>query len=444
MADRISYCLTDTIYALSSGAGKGGVAVIRISGSAVRTVLSRLAGLTEPRPRYAYFRPLRAPDGRVLDESLVLYFAAPHSFTGEDVAELQVHGGRSVIQAVLTALGDMPGCRPAERGEFSRRAVINGKMDLTAAEGILDLINAETEQQRAQALTQAQGALARLYDGWRDTLCHHMAYLEAFIDFPEEEIPPEKLAAMDGEIRALTTAIQAHLNDNRAGEKLRDGFQIAIIGVPNVGKSSLINALTHRDVAIVSQTAGTTRDVVEVHLDVAGFPVILADTAGLREQAEEIESEGIRRAVQKAEEADLILHIQDGTQYPTRDTLPTILTEKTVLTVWNKADVMPSQPADVLCVSAKTGVGIPELWAQIRMILERDFGQRSGGVITRERYRTALMACVRALTQAVGVSELELKAEELRLAARALGRITGRIEADELLDVIFRDFCIGK
>ncbi len=439
-----TYCLTDTIYAVSSGLGKGGVAVIRVSGKDVRTILAGMAGLAEPQPRYAYFKALRDTDGKTLDHALVLYFEGPHSFTGEDVAELQVHGGRGVIQAVMTALGAFPNCRPAERGEFSRRAVLNGKMDLTEAEGILDLIDAETERQRAQALTQTEGALRRLYDGWRDGLCYHMAYLEAFIDFPEEEIPPEKLAGIDVDIRTLQTTIQRHLDDNRSGERLREGVQIAIIGVPNVGKSSLINALTKRDVAIVSQTAGTTRDVVEAYLDVDGFPVILADTAGLREHADTIESEGIRRAVQKAEEADFILHIQDGTQYPNVEKLPDSLTHKTVLTVWNKADQMADVPTDALCVSATTGLGIADLWTQIKALLVQGFDASDGGMITRERYRTALRDVVAALTRALSVNELELKAEELRLAARALGRITGRIEADDLLDVIFRDFCIGK
>lgn len=444
MPENLSYCLTDTIYALSSGSGKGGVAVIRVSGSRVLDVVSRLTGLTHPEPRYAYFKPVRTSSGSVIDHALILYFKGPHSFTGEDVVEFQVHGGRGVIQAILTALGEIPGCRPADRGEFSRRAVINGKMDLTEAEGLLDLINAETERQRVQALGQMEGVLGRLYDNWRDRLCHHMAYIEAFIDFPEEEIPPEKLAGIDEDIQSLRTAIQNHLNDGRIGEKLREGFQIAIIGVPNVGKSSLINALTHKNVAIVSQTAGTTRDVVEAHLDVDGFPVILADTAGLRERADEIESEGIRRAVQKADEADLILHVQDGTLYPAVEPLPPGLSLKTVLTVWNKADKMREHPSDVMCVSALTESGIPELWAQIRTVLERDFGRRDNGMITRERYRTALAECVRSLDRALTVSDLELKAEELRLAARALGRITGRIEAEDLLDVIFRDFCIGK
>ena len=434
------YNLADTIYALSSGLGKGGVAVIRLSGSRVLDVLKAVAHLEKPKARYAYFTPLYR-ENDVLDRALVLYFPAPHSFTGEDVAEFQVHGGRAVIRALMEVLGTQVGCRPAERGEFSRRAVINGKMDLTEAEGLLDLINAETERQRGQALLQMQGSLGRLYDGWRQDLTHHMAYLEAFIDFPEEEIPSEKLAGIDADIGLLIQKIQAHLDDNHMGEKLREGFQIALIGAPNVGKSSLINALTQKEVAIVSQTAGTTRDVVEAHLDVDGFPVILADTAGLRKSVEEIESEGIKRAVKKASEADLILFVQDSQKAPKGDELPETLKNKTVLTVWNKADLAVGGIG--LSISAKTGAGISELWAQIKAILERDFSG-SKGLITRERYRVALKECVRNLSHALGVQELELKAEDLRLAARALGRITGRIEAEDLLDVIFRDFCIGK
>ena len=440
--EELHYCLSDTIYALSSGPGKGGVAVIRVSGNRVRDVLKQLTDLEKPVVRHAYFRPIKH-SGKILDQALVLFFEAPFSFTGEDVVEFQIHGGRAVIQAVLEALGDQSGCRPAERGEFSRRAVINGKMDLTQAEGLLDLIHAETEQQRTQAFGQMKGILGQLYEEWRQELIHHMAYLEAFIDFPEEEIPPEKLKEIDGKITGLAHKIEGHLNDNRAGEKLREGFQIAIIGAPNVGKSSLINALTHKDVAIVSEIAGTTRDIVEAHLDVGGFPVVLADTAGLRETDGRIESEGIRRAVQKAEEADLILFVQDGTRWPKAEELPENLKHKTVLTVWNKSDLM-SQKGSELTVSAKTGNGIPDLWAEIKSVLERDFAGRSSGLITRERYRVALKECQERLKQAVQVNELELKAEELRLAARALGRITGRIDAEDLLDVIFRDFCIGK
>ncbi len=438
-----SYELNDTIYALSSGLGKGGVAVIRLSGKAVPAALHRLAGLEAPRPRYAYFRPLRRQDGTLLDRALVLFFEGPHSFTGEDVAEFHVHGGRRVIQSVLTALGDIAGCRPAERGEFSRRAVLNGKMDLTSAEGLMDLIDAETEAQQAQALSQLSGRLGALYEGWRTELVRYMGYLEAFIDFPEEEIPPEKLAEIDAHIHTLIHEITCHLDDHRVGEKLREGFQIALLGEPNVGKSSLMNALTQREVAIVSQIAGTTRDVVEAHLDVAGFPVILADTAGLREDAGEIEAEGIRRAVKKASEADLILHIQNSETYPSVKPLPEAIRSVPILTVWNKADLRKDLPTDVLCLSAKTGEGIAALWDAVKGILNDTFGKKDG-LITRERYRVALQECVYALNGALGNEALELKAEDLRMAARALGRITGRIEANELLDVIFQEFCIGK
>ena len=439
------YCLTDTIYALSSGAGKGGVAVIRVSGKEVTTICRLMAGLESPKPRYAYFRPLQAQDGQTIDHALVLFFEGPNSFTGEDVVEFQVHGGQSVITAVYEALSSFENVRPAEAGEFSRRAVVYGKMDLTQAEGIMDLVDAQTEQQRRQALTQTEGKLGQLYENWRTMLVRNMAYLEAFIDFPEEEIPPEKMAVIDEQTSQLIAEIEQHLNDNERGQRLREGFQIALIGVPNVGKSSLMNALTHKDIAIVSQIAGTTRDVVEAHLDVAGFPVILADTAGLREEAGEIEIEGIRRAVRKAEESDLILYVQDMVHYPEIEPLPEALEHIPTYIVWNKQDMYPSTTVQGgYAVSAKTGEGIHTLWSDITNYLKETFAPRGNGAITRERYRVALTACVKSLRSAMVAEELELKAEDLRLAARALGRITGRIETDELLDVIFRDFCIGK
>lgn len=439
------YCLTDTIYALSSGAGKGGVAVIRVSGKEVKTICRLMAGLENPKSRYAYFRPLKGQDGQTIDHALVLFFEGPNSFTGEDVVEFQVHGGQSVITAVYEALSSFENVRPAEAGEFSRRAVVYGKMDLTQAEGIMDLVDAQTEQQRRQALTQTEGKLGQLYENWRTMLVRNMAYLEAFIDFPEEEIPPEKMAVIDEQTSQLIAEIEQHLNDNERGQRLREGFQIALIGVPNVGKSSLMNALTHKDIAIVSQIAGTTRDVVEAHLDVAGFPVILADTAGLREEAGEIESEGIRRAVRKAEKSDLILYVQDMVHYPEIEPLPEALEHIPTYIVWNKQDMYPSTTVQGgYAVSAKTGAGIHALWSDITNYLKETFAPRGNGAITRERYRVALTACVKSLRSAMVAEELELKAEDLRLAARALGRITGRIETDELLDVIFRDFCIGK
>jgi len=436
------YTSGDTIYALASGLGTAGVAVIRISGPKVLDVLVKLCNLKNPKPNCTYFRTIKSGE-KALDRGLILYFKAPHSFTGEDVAELQVHGGRGVIQSIMQALSEISGLRPAERGEYSRRAVINGKMDLTEAEGLLDLVHAETEEQRKQALAQLDGNLGKLYESWRAQLVHHLAYAEAFIDFPEEEIPPEKEQEINTDIHDLIQKISEHLSDNRRGERLREGFQIAILGVPNVGKSSLVNALTKKDVAIVSQTAGTTRDIVEAHLDVAGFPVILADTAGLRNSDEEIEAEGIRRAVKRAEQADLILSIQDAKDYPNTKKLPKALDKKRVIILWNKSDLLKKNPStNEHFISAKTGAGIIALWDEIKTILTDSFSGEAA--ITRERYRVALTECVEYLQLALNAPALELKTEDLRLAARALGRITGRIEVDELLDVIFRDFCIGK
>lgn len=432
----------DTIFALASGLGTAGVAVIRVSGPKAKETLKYLTSIKKVEAGKVYFAALKDKK-KLLDRALVLYFKAPHSFTGEDIVEYQVHGGRGVISSVMQVLAKIDGLRPAERGEYSRRAVINGKMDLTEAEGLLDLIHAETEEQRKQALAQMEGNLGVLYEGWRKKLVHHLAYAEAFIDFPEEEIPSEKERAIDGDIKKLVKAIDTHLNDDRRGERLRDGYQIAIVGAPNVGKSSLINMLTKREVAIVSQVAGTTRDIVEAHLDVAGFPVILADTAGLRDSKEEIEAEGIRRAVKKAENADLILFVQDAEKYPKTEKLPTSLSKKKVITIWNKIDLckVKDNKTDFF-ISAKTGKGVSKLWDEIKSILTDSFA--GGAAITRERYRVALQQCVEHLRDALRVQELELKTEDLRLAARALGRITGRIEVDELLDVIFKDFCIGK
>lgn len=437
------YCLTDTIFALASGAGSAGVAVIRISGSEVQNILKKITGLSNPTPRHAYFKSICDLTGGILDRGLVLYFNAPDSFTGEDVAELQIHGGRSVIRAVLRVLGDINGCRPAERGEFSRRAVLNGKMDLTQAEGLLDFIHADTDRQREQAFHQLSGDLKNLYESWRGLLIRHMAYLEAFIDFPEEEIPVSVLEGINHDIADLVHRITDYLDDNGRGQKLREGFQIALIGPPNAGKSSLINALTKKDVAIVSAVAGTTRDVVEAHLDVDGFPVILADTAGLREQADMIEAEGIRRAVARAEAADLILNVSDAQKYPNANALPKSVDPKNVIVVWNKAD-LALLPVSEMSVSALTGAGIGELWQKIRSVLQDRFDGSNTCALTHERYRVALNEAVQALERSLAIDEIELKAEELRLAARAVGRITGRIENDELLDVIFHQFCIGK
>ncbi len=441
----MAYSMGETIYALSSGAGKGGVAVIRLSGSDALKILSCMTGIENPKPRYAYFSPLKNKENIVIDHSLVLYFKGPNSFTGEDVVEFQVHGGRSVIESVFEALSMFKNARPAEAGEFSRRAVVHGKMDLTSAEGLMDLIDAQTEWQRRQALTQMEGKLGALYEGWRQLLIKDMAYLEAFIDFPEEDIPPEKMKLIDEGVLRLICQIENHLKDNKKGQRLRNGFQIAIIGEPNVGKSSLINLLSEKDVAIVSNIAGTTRDVVETYLDIEGFPVVLADTAGLRDNAEEIEAEGIKRAVRKAEESDLILHVCDIKNYPNKDSLPENLKDIPSITVWNKLDVVHRKVSETeIAMSAKTKEGFSKLKSQIASFLMENFSPDTTGVITRERYRKALEDCVHSLKSSLMSYELELKAEDLRMASRALGRIVGKIETEELLDVVFRDFCIGK
>ena len=441
----MAYSMNETIYALSSGAGKGGVAVIRLSGNEALHVFQTMTKIQNPKARYAYFSALTDEEGAEIDQSLCLYFKGPNSFTGEDVVEFQVHGGIGVITAVFKALSKFKNVRPAEPGEFSRRAVVYGKMDLTSAEGLMDLIDAQTELQRRQALTQMQGCLGSLYENWRQALIHDMAYLEAFIDFPEEDIPLEKMDLIDRGIQELIEKISTHLADNKRGERLRNGFQIAIVGEPNVGKSSLINLLSKRDVAIVSDIAGTTRDVVESYLDIDGFPVCLADTAGLRESQEVIEAEGIKRAVRKAECSDLILHVCDVSSYPNKDPLPEELSNIPVITVWNKVDIVHRKSAEgEIFMSAKTGEGFSLLQNAVSMFLKENFAPDNTGVITRERYRKALQDCVLSLKSALMAPEIELKAEDLRLSARALGRIVGKIETDELLDVVFRDFCIGK
>ncbi len=437
--------MNETIYALSSGAGKGGVAVIRLSGTEALTVFEKMTKISNPKPRYAYFSKLYDEEDSVIDEALCLYFKGPNSFTGEDVVEFQVHGGGAVIRSVFEVLAGFKNLRPAEAGEFSRRAVVFGKMDLTSAEGLMDLIDAQTKLQQKQALTQMQGALGNLYENWRKALVHDMAYLEAFIDFPEEDIPPEKMEVIDKGIQELIGKIETHLSDNQKGERLRNGFQIAIIGEPNVGKSSLINLLSKKDVAIVSDIAGTTRDVVESYLDIEGFPVCLADTAGLRESLESIEAEGIKRAVRKAESSDLILHVCDIKNYPNKEPLPENLKDIPVITVWNKIDIVHKKgSADEIFMSAKTKEGFKELQEKIASYLKENFAPDTNGVITRERYRVALKDCLLSLKSALIAPEIELKAEDLRLSARALARIVGKIETDELLDVVFRDFCIGK
>ena len=435
--------MNGTIFAPATASGKAGVAVIRVSGPFALESIKQMTAIKTPVPRKAMFSEIHTPDGTAVDNGLVLYFPCPNSFTGEDVVEFQTHGGRAIISAVLSGLAQIDGFRPAGRGEFTRRAVENGKMDLTAAEGLADLVDAETEQQRKQALRQMSGALAKIYEDWHDRLLHVLAWMEAYIDFPEEEIPENVSADVRGKIAGLMSEIQVHLNDGRRGEKLRDGFQIAIIGAPNAGKSSLMNRLAQRDVAIVSSTAGTTRDIIEVRLDINGYPVIVADTAGLRDTDEEIEAEGVRRAKARAEEADLVLWLSDALKGKNNTETEKIDSEK-IFCIMNKADQAEPQNDDNIWISAKTGQGIDVLLDRIGRFVEEKMALREEPSLTRLRHRKALEECLQCLNSSLKAPEIELMTEDLRMAMRSLGKITGQVQVEKLLDVIFKDFCIGK
>jgi len=434
----------DTIFALASAPGRAGVAVMRVSGPGAGECVKYLTGKDIPPLRQAVLRRFKSPDGQQIDEGLVLWFGGPASLTGEDVAEFQVHGGRSIVDAMAAALGALPGCRPAERGEFTRRAVLNGRFDLTQAEAIADLVAAETEAQRRQALRQYDGALSALYENWREELVAALAWAEAAIDFSDEELGDVLSGARSGAY-SVSRAIHAHLNDARRGELVREGLFLTVIGPSNAGKSSLVNALAGRDVAIVSESAGTTRDVIEVRMDLGGYAVILADTAGLRAARGMVEAEGVRRALARAESADLVLLLLDGSDANSSVNIPDNVVNKPLFTVWNKRDLPWPVERDGLKLSLKTGEGLEAVVAAIASAAkDRLEGPGDGPLLTRARHRHALSEALEALERANGAQEPELFAEDLRLALRALGRITGRVDVEELLDAIFRDFCIGK
>jgi tRNA modification GTPase len=522
----------DTIFALSSGRPPAAIAVVRISGPRAGVALKALAGKM-PEPRKAAFVRVRDPQtNEPIDEALALWFPAPASETGEDVAELQLHGGRAVIAATLAALGKVEGLRPAEPGEFTRRAFENGKLDLTAVEGLADLVMAETEGQRRQALRQMQGSLGKQAESWREKLTRALALIEARIDFSDEADVPEDLVAPALVLaRELETEIAAALADDRRGERLREGLVVAIAGPPNAGKSTLLNRIARREAAIVSPYAGTTRDVIEVHLDLHGLPVTLLDTAGIRDTGDPVEMEGVRRARERAAAADLLLWVVDasesGGEAPpappagpvaeskapaagggagTGRSMVSASAEKAAFAadrgsspqsppVWlvrNKIDLVPSaerrnetefsnetsnerrvKPTKVLKnivndeltpakqsneqefikdenvfnISAATGGGLDALLARLAAFAESFLAGAEPALVTRERHRRALEDALAALRRALKpelAAREDLLAEELRLAARALARLTGRVDVEEILDVIFRDFCIGK
>lgn len=437
--------MADTIFAPATAQGRAGIAILRLSGPDAAAALAALTGRPPPAPRYAARADFHDRGGELLDRGLALYFPAPASFTGEDVVELHTHGGRAVTAALLEALGTMPGLRPAEPGEFSKRAFLNGKLDLTEAEAIADLVDAETRAQQRQALQQLDGALGRLYESWRHDLMRALAHLEADLDFPDEDLPDGVADRTRPDLTRIHDAIAEHLADNRRGEQLRNGVEVAILGAPNVGKSSLLNALARRDAAIVSDIAGTTRDVIEVHMDLGGFPVVLADTAGLRETADRIEDEGVRRALSRAERADLKLLLYDGETWPERDGATAALADRDALEIVTKADLRPNIACGQtpISISTVTGAGLDLLLDRLSdAVASRLTG--SGPALTRVRHRDALNNARAALERSQTAALPELVAEDVRLAVRALGRITGRVDVEDLLDVIFRDFCIGK
>lgn len=428
----------DTIFAVASGAGRAAIAVMRISGPASRALLAGLCS-SVPAARRVAVRQLRDPSGVEIDRAVVLWMPGPGSYTGEDCAELHLHGGAAVQEGAASALVAL-GARPAEPGEFTRRAFLNGRLDLLEAEAVADLVSAETSAQREQALRQLRGELGAVYGGWSDRLRRLMARQEALIEFPDEGIPDALEDAVVTEIAVLRAEMAAHLDDDRRGERVREGLVFAVVGLPNVGKSSLINALTGRDVAIVSALPGTTRDALETRLVLRGVAVTLVDTAGLREAIDPVEAEGVRRARARAAEADLVIAVEAAGEGGADQAH---LTAR-VLRVVNKIDLGGAALPDVLAVSARTGQGLTVLTERLGAIAA-DLTARAGPPpLTRARHRAALGEAEARLAGALDTPLPELRAEDLRLALRAIGRVTGRVGMEAILDTLFAEFCIGK
>lgn len=455
---------TDTIFALATPPGKSGVAIIRVSGSHVLDSLKNLirSDVTfPPNSRMANLTKLYADVSRetsLIDEAVVIYFKGPNSFTGEDVIEYQTHGGPAIIQQMMEYLAAQPSHRLAERGEFTRRAFENGRMDLTEAEAIADLIDAETLAQKDQALAQMNGNLRDLYEGWAERLTRALALLEADLDFPDEDLPDGVSTQVVPVLDELLHEMTVHLNDNRRGERLRDGVHIAVIGAPNAGKSSLVNALAQRDAAIVSNLAGTTRDIVEVHLDLGGYPVILSDTAGLKPELlqnvsretlesshDDIESEGIRRALKRAEEADFKILLFDGSQELDAATLS--IKDQKSLVVVNKSDLVDATEnfdQEYILISLTENVGMDLFLETLEKRIKDFIGRNDTPALTRQRHRDAIEKSMASIKQSKLAALPELMAEDIRISVRELGKITGRVNVDDLLDIIFSEFCIGK
>lgn len=441
-----------TIYALSTAVGKSGVAVIRVSGVDALKSVGLMTNIKKPKSRHTYFTTLKdAVSQETLDKSLVIYFENPNSFTGEDIVEYHIHGSKAVINNVINSLSNIENYYLAEPGEFTKRAFYNNKMDLTEVDALADLIDSETKAQADIALRQLEGNLKDLYEAWRKETLSMLAYIEAFIDFPEEELPEDMISSFIERIEVLKLEISSHLQDNNVGERLRDGFRVVVLGPPNSGKSSLLNRIVKRDAAIVSEIEGTTRDSIDVHLDIDGYPIIFTDTAGIRETEEFVETEGIKRAINLANNADIVVCLFDASKEDINlfDDIK-ISDRKKIIFVGNKKDLLNDKQcslnygSNVNLISIKDNHGIDDLLKLISDKIKTFFDTKSSNIITRARYRENLKEAVENLDRFSFNKDIELSAEDLRMSARFIGKITGKIEVDELLDKIFGDFCIGK
>ncbi len=442
-----------TIYALSSGPGISGIAVVRISGEDTSKAIELMTGKGLPRPRVATLRKInKINTSELIDEGLILWFPGPESYTGEDMAEIQVHGSKAVIDALHTNISKIKNCRLAEPGEFTKLAFQNGKINLLKAESVADLISSETEIQRQQAIKIMNGRSADQFNFLREKLLKILSHVEAKIDFPDEDLPKDILNEIKKSSDEVLKKIEKILDDQKVGEIIREGFKIAILGPTNAGKSSLLNHLSNRDVAIVSEIAGTTRDVIETHLNIDGYPVIVSDTAGIRESKDEIEKKGIKLSLRRAEEADLKLVVVDAKNLEFTDVLRRLLDKNAILVI-NKSDLLEEdidpeiKKINHVLISIKDNSNIDELILNIKNNLKNKFITSDDILITRERHRQHLQQCLDHLknfNQKKEIEDFDKAAEDLRLATRHLGMIVGKVDVDEILGSIFNDFCIGK
>ena len=442
-----------TIYALSSGPGISGIAVIRVSGKDTAEVVKKLTGTKLPSPKVATFTKFNKNGTKeLIDEGVIIWFPAPNSYTGEDLAEFHVHGSRAVINVMHSSISKIKNCRLAEPGEFTKRAFQNGKINLLKAESIADLISSETEIQRRQALKIMGGKSSDKFNTWREKLLKILSHIEAKIDFPDEDLPINIINEIQKTSNSILMQINKTLNDQKVGERIREGFKIAIIGPTNAGKSSLLNYLSKRDVAIVSEIAGTTRDVIETHLNLDGYPVVISDTAGIRDSKNEIEKKGIKIALNRAEDADLKLVIISAKNVGLTKVLGSLLTANAILVI-NKSDLLKGKlnnkfkKYDHVLISIKKNLNVNKLISKIKNKLKNQFINSENVLITRERHRQNLINCVNHLKKfqkKKSVQDFDKAAEDLRLATRHLGMIVGKVDVEELLGSIFNDFCIGK